>query len=86
MYIQENPATLARGVNHHFSYGTVVQLCVARNRHRLSAKCYKGLAQVTSRRARKGFQLKLNLTLIGVLPFTAILMYCSTQMLQISLP
>ncbi len=46
--------------NHHFSYGTVVQLCVARNRHRLSAKGYKGLAQVTSRRARKGFQLKLN--------------------------
>lgn len=33
---------------------------VARNRHWLSAKCYRGLAQVTSHRARKGFQLKLN--------------------------
>ena len=46
--------------NCHFSYGSVVQLCVARNRRRSSAKRYRGLAQVTSRRARKGFQLKLN--------------------------
>ena len=37
-----------------FGYGTVVQLCVARNRRRLSATRYKGVAQVTSRRARKG--------------------------------
>lgn len=44
----------------HFSYGSVVQLCVARNRRRSSAKRYRGLAQVTSRRARKGFQLKVN--------------------------
>ena len=34
-----------------------MQLCAVRNRHRLSAKCYKGVAQVTSRRARKGFVL-----------------------------
>ena len=44
----------------HFSYGTVVQLCVARNKRRLSAKRYKGVAQVVSRRARKGFMLKYN--------------------------
>ena len=37
----------------HFSYGTVVQLCVARNKRRLSSK-------VTTRRARKGFTLKYN--------------------------
>ena len=45
---------------HKFGYGTVVQLCVARNRRRLSATRYKAVAQVTSRRARKGFQLKYN--------------------------
>lgn len=32
----------------HFSYGTTVELCVARNRRRKSAKRYKGAAQVTS--------------------------------------
>ena len=41
-------------------YGTVVQLCVARNKQRVSAKRYKGYAQVTSRCTRKGFQLKYN--------------------------
>ena len=41
-------------------YGTIVQLCVARNKRRVSAKRYKGIAQVTSHRARKGFQLKYN--------------------------
>ena len=44
----------------HFSFGTVVQLCVARNKRRQSAKRYKGVAKVTSRRARKGFMLKYN--------------------------
>ena len=44
----------------HFAYGTVVQLCVARNRRHLSASRYRGVAQVTSRRARKGFMLKYN--------------------------
>ena len=43
-----------------FSYGTVVQLCIARNRRRASAKHYKGAAKVTCRRARKGFQLRYN--------------------------
>lgn len=43
-----------------FSYGTVVQLCVARNKRRRSSKNYKGIAKVTTRRARKGFTLKYN--------------------------
>ena len=38
---------------HKFSYGTIVQLCVARNKRRRSAARYKGLAKVTTRRARK---------------------------------
>ena len=43
-----------------FSHGSVVQLCVARNKRRTSAQRYKGVAHVTCRRARKGFQLKFN--------------------------
>ena len=43
-----------------FAYGTVVELCVARNCRRRSAARYRGLANVTCRRSRKGFQLKLN--------------------------
>ncbi|CAB4038738.1 Hypothetical predicted protein [Paramuricea clavata] len=43
-----------------FSHGTIVQLCVAINKRRTSAKWYKGVAKVTCRRARKGFGLKLN--------------------------
>ena len=43
-----------------FAYGTIVELCVARNRRRKSAKRYKGVANVTCRRARKGFQLRYN--------------------------
>ena len=42
----------------HFGYGSVVQLCVALNRRRLSAKRYQNVANVTSRRARKGFTLR----------------------------
>ena len=42
------------------SYGTIVQLCVPRNRRRLSAKRYQGVARVTCRRARKGFAIKYN--------------------------
>lgn len=45
----------------HFSYGTVVELCVARNKRRRSAKRYRGMAKVTTRRARKGFTLRYNL-------------------------
>ncbi len=44
----------------HFSYGSVVQLCVARNKRHLSSKRYHGVAQVTTRCARKGFTLKYN--------------------------
>ena len=43
-----------------FSYGTVVQLCVARNKRRRSAKNYKGIAKMTTRRVRKGFELRFN--------------------------
>ena len=43
-----------------FGYGTVVQLCVARNKRRQSAKRYKAVANVISRRARKGFTLRFN--------------------------
>ena len=41
------------------SYGTVTQLGIPRNK-RCAAKNYHGVAKVTSRRARKGFSLKLN--------------------------
>ena len=47
--------------HHKFSYGTVIQLCVPRNKRRTSAKRYMGIAKVTSRRARK------KITLIGAL-------------------
>lgn len=43
-----------------FAFGSVVQLCVARNKRRISAQRYKGLAKVTCRRARKGFNLQYN--------------------------
>jgi len=42
-----------------FVYGTVVQLCCARNKCRSSASRYKGVAQVTSR-SRRGFEIKYN--------------------------
>ncbi len=51
---------LIRIYNRNFSFGTVVQLCVARNKRRNSARRYKGVAKVTSRRARKGFMIKYN--------------------------
>ena len=35
-------------------YGTVVQMCVVRNKRKLSAKRYKGEARVTCRRQGKG--------------------------------
>ena len=43
-----------------FGYGTVVELCVARNKQRKSSTCYRGLARVTCRRARKGFSSRYN--------------------------
>ena len=51
---------LQKVYNRPLSYGSVVQLCVARNKRRLSAKRYKGVAMVTTRRARKGFSLRYN--------------------------
>ena len=42
------------------TYGSVVQLCAVRNRRRISAKCYKGVARITCRRACKGFDVKFN--------------------------
>ena len=41
-------------------YGTVVQLCTLRNKRKLSAKRYKGVAKVTCRSLRKGFNIKYN--------------------------
>ena len=35
----------------HYSYGSAVELCVARNHCRRSAQRYKGVAKVNSRRA-----------------------------------
>ena len=55
--IQEH---LQQVYNRKFSYGTVVQLCIPRNKKRRSASRYKGVAKITCRRARKGFQLKYN--------------------------
>jgi hypothetical protein len=43
-----------------FGYGTVVQLCSVHNKRKLSRKRYWGAAQIVSRRARKGFNVKLN--------------------------
>ena len=43
-----------------FSYGTVVQMCVARNKRHRSSKRYSGVAKVTTRRARKGFNSRYN--------------------------
>lgn len=42
------------------SYGSVVQLCCARNKRRRSAARYHGLAKVVSKRARKGFTIRYN--------------------------
>lgn len=38
-----------------FGYGTIVQLCVARNRRKLSAKRYKGVAKITSQGTERFF-------------------------------
>ena len=51
---------LRRKIPYNLSYGTTVQLCVARNKRRISAKRYRGATKVTCRRARIGFTVKLN--------------------------
>ena len=43
-----------------FAYGTVVQLCIARNKRRRSAIRYQGVAKVVHKRARKGFNIRFN--------------------------
>ncbi len=43
-----------------YSYGSIVQLCVARNARRRNSKNYKGVARITCRRSRKGFDLRFN--------------------------
>ena len=53
-------AHLKKHYNRKFSYGSIVELCVARNKCRRSAARYRGVAQVTTRRARKGFTLRYN--------------------------
>lgn len=63
----KNKATY-RGIQKHleevygrtFSYGSVIELCIPRNKRRHSSKRYKGIAKVTSRMARKGFNLRFN--------------------------
>lgn len=44
-----------------FSYGSVVQLSVVKNKRRKSAKRYWGAANVKCKRARKGFNVRLNI-------------------------
>lgn len=51
---------LNKKYNTSIGYGTVVQLCVVRNKRRLSAVRYKGAARITCRRSRKGFTVRMN--------------------------
>ena len=44
-----------------FGYGTIVQLCCSKNKRHLSSKRYWNAARIMSRRARKGFNVKLNI-------------------------
>lgn len=44
----------------HISHGALVQLCVPRNSRHLSKTRYKSVANIVSKRARKGFDIKLN--------------------------
>ncbi|KAK6183598.1 hypothetical protein SNE40_011046 [Patella caerulea] len=47
-------------INETISHGTMVELCVPRNgRHKNSSR-YKSVAHVVSKRARKGFDIKVN--------------------------
>ena len=51
---------LQKKYNTTFSYGAIVQLSVAKNKRRKSAKRYWGAANVKCKRARKGFNVRLN--------------------------
>ena len=46
--------------NTTFSYGAIVQLSVAKNKRRKSAKRYWAAANVKCKRARKGFNVRIN--------------------------
>ena len=43
-----------------FGYGSIVQLCCARNKRHRSSSRYRNVAKITCRRARKGFSVRLN--------------------------
>jgi hypothetical protein len=66
--VKSGPRVTYRKIKEHleskyqrkFSYGAIVQLSVVRNKRRKSSKRYWGAAQITCRRARKGFNIKLN--------------------------
>lgn len=66
--VKNGPRVTYRKIKEHleskyhrkFSYGAVVQLSVVRNKRRKSSRRYWGAAQITCRRARKGFNIKLN--------------------------
>ena len=66
--VKQGPKVTYRSIQQHLqtkygtkiSYGTTVQLSVIRNKRRLSAKGYRGVARITCRRARKGFTIKMN--------------------------
>jgi hypothetical protein len=45
----------------NISYGTVVELCVPRNCHRSCAKRYAGVANIVTRRTRKGWEERVNI-------------------------
>lgn len=53
-------AHLEEKYNTKIGYGSIVQLCYARNKRRLSTKRYQNVAKITCRRARKGFSVRIN--------------------------
>ena len=60
-----------------FSYGTIVQLCIARNRRHRSAMRYKRVAQVTCRCAEKDSVCDIIPTNTGVVHCTEASIICS---------
>ena len=42
------------------SHGTLVELCVPRNKHSRASLWYKSAANIVSKRACKGFDIKVN--------------------------
>ena len=53
-------AHLEEKYNTKIGYGSIVQLCYARNKRRLSTKRYQNVAKITCRRARKEFSVQIN--------------------------